>query len=194
MTLPDVPIREPVSLASPAPRGGLAPRSGALVGGLVITIVALLMSAGVALLAPLGIWIAGRVQRRRGRALTGFGSWLAGTGSVVIGVLALALVIGASLPAGSWRRAGRELDAVRATQPAPPPAWVERIAPGSARRAAATPPPSRTAMIVNLALGFELFTVMLGTLGWGGAMLLGYGARGRWPGAALPERAGADAD
>src|SRR6185503_2465013 len=75
--------------------------------------------------------------------------------------------------------------AVAARQP--PPAWLERFAPGYRVQQARMEPSSRLIAVLSaiFGVGFALsfFATIYGSLGWGAGMLLGLAAHGRWPGA-----------
>ena len=68
----------------------------------------------------------------------------------------------------------------------PPPAWLDRLAPGYRVQQARMAPSSRAFAVATaiFGVGFALtfFATLYGTLGWGAGMLLGLAIRGSWPG------------
>lgn len=165
---------------------GVPVRLAAILAGLLVLLGGTLVSFGTVLLAPLAMWVAAVVQRRRGRMLGRGAGWFVAAGSVVlVGVGFFAL--GAALaPAGTWHQMRHASDsAATAARREPPPTWVQRIAPGAARQSASVPssPAIQTAMIVWGGGVAALFMAALyGSIGWAAGMLLGFGAAGRWPG------------
>lgn len=106
--------------------------------------------------------------------------------SVVVGMLALMLFTWASLPTGSMEHFQYTADSVSAVnQKKPPPAWVERIAPGTSARAAQGPPTPkslRTPLLIwGVGVGILFVAALGGSIAWAGAMLCGFAIRGRWP-------------
>jgi hypothetical protein len=100
--------------------------------------------------------------------------------------LLLAGVAWSLIPAGTWSRARQAADsasAVAKTQP--PPAWLDRIAPGTAARASmssATRSPAMNTFTLILGAWFVagIFGGMIGTAGWIGSMLIVFAATGDW--------------
>ena len=161
-------------------------RVAALVAGLAVFAVASLFSFGVALCSPLGIWAVHRFQRSRGRSLDGWGIWMSSVGSAVVGVLLLAGVAWSLIPAGTWSRARQAADSASAvTRTQPPPAWLDRIAPGAAARASmsrSTRSPATNTLTLILGAWFVagIFGGMIGTAGWIGSMLIVFSVTGDW--------------
>jgi len=168
------------------PTAGTAARVAAYFGGICILVVATVISLGSALVAPLGMLVVAKVQRSRGRILSVLGHWLTAVGSVMI-LFALLGTVGASvIPKASFEKFRRESDSISAKQP--PPAWIERMAPGTSQRIAEQKrkPPSATAQNVGMAFGAAfvviLFGLIFGSIGWVGGALIAVGVKGRWPG------------
>jgi hypothetical protein len=131
--------------------------------------------------------IASTIWRHRGSKLSTLGHWVAAACGAAIAFLLFAGMIRSLSSKGSWSQMKQLADsAQKASAKEPPPAWLEKIAPGVAARSAAAKPPSERAQKVTLAFGaaIGLFFVVafFGSLGWAGGMLLGYGVNGQWPG------------
>lgn len=179
----------PVTAAA-APRAGVLARVLAVVAGIALFLVGGAMTLGLALAAPVGMLIAWAVARaRHHRPLTRLTSWIAAmlTAAVVVG--AVGAYMATKAPAGTFSQIEHVMDSARvARADQPMPAWVERIAPGTAaaqRNSATTPfAQSRAVMYWGAAMGAiftcALFGAFAGTLGWGATALVAYGARGRW--------------
>lgn len=172
---------------STMPAARIPARATALAAGLIVLAVGLLVSIGTVLLAPIGMWIVARVQRRRGRTLSPEGNWLAAVGSIAIVFVLLATSVVALTPADFWRQAARSADSTAAVSArTPPPAWLERIAPGASRQPANAPPTSPRMQQAAVAWGIGLAALILsaiyGTLGWGASLLLAFALTGRWLG------------
>ena len=168
------------------PTASTVARVAAFLGGLCILVVGMIFSLGAALLAPLGMVVATKVQHARGHALSVLGHWLAAVGSVMV-ILSLLGAIGASvIPKASFDKYRRESDSVSAKQP--PPAWIERMAPGTSKRLAEqrAKKPSANVQTVGMAFGAAFvvifFGLVFGSIGWVGGALIGMGVQGRWPG------------
>jgi hypothetical protein len=160
-------------------------RVAALIAGLAVLIGAALVSVGVALCAPLGVWAARRVRRARGRTLDAWSSWIGAVSAVIIALILVAGVLASRLPVGAWSRVRQAADSASAhaaTQP--PPAWLDRLAPGAARYSTngANNPPAFNAlfMLFGAVIGVGIFGNIIGTLGWIGTMLMVFAASGRW--------------
>ncbi|MDB4914911.1 MAG: hypothetical protein JWM95_2555 [Gemmatimonadetes bacterium] len=186
---------EPVA-ELPAPALLESPRSTSAVfrllaggGGICLLLLGAVISFGGVLLAPLAMWIAATVLRRKGKKLEKWPAWFVACG--VICVLTL------SISAAAWQRtSGASIDqihhnmdslaAVRRTNPRP--SWQDRLSPPGAQERADVMTrrmgQSRTAMTGMLLVGgilvAEFYAVFVGTLGWGGALLLHYSLKGRW--------------
>jgi hypothetical protein len=67
----------------------------------------------------------------------------------------------------------------------PPPAWLDRLAPGASTRYSNptsnnSPALNAFIMIWGMAFAVCFFGSLIGTLGWIGSMLLAFSASGRW--------------
>lgn len=162
-------------------------RAAALVAGVVVLLGGLIVSLGGVILAPIGMAVAGHVQRRRGRPLTRGGYWIAACSSMA---LAVALAGGALLstaPKGTVASVMHAADSSSAAAAKePPPAWLDRLAPGYRVQQARMEPSSRVVAVLTaiFGVGFALtfFSTLYGSVGWGAGMLLGLAFRGSWPG------------
>ncbi|MDB4907742.1 MAG: hypothetical protein JWO05_2526 [Gemmatimonadetes bacterium] len=180
----------------------LATRIAAFVGGIIVLALGSVISVGAALLAPIAIFVASRIVKARGGALTLWSSWVVAACSVGIGILLGGAVVALKLPNGSLQQVRTSYDSSSAqAAKQPPPKWLERIAPGSAARASQAQPRSHAMQTGLLAVGgmmmFSMLGGIVGSLGWAAALLLAFGAQGRWIGAgtgASPEIASAELD
>ena len=176
-------------------RGALA-RVAAFVAGVVVLISGIVVSLGAVVLAPIGMAAAAHVQRRRGHPLTRGGYWIAAFSSMAIVILVVTGALLSMAPKGTVANVMHAADsssAVAAKQP--PPAWLERLAPGYRVQQARMEPSSRLFAVITaiFGIGFAVttFATMYGTLGWGAGMLLGLAGQGRWPGSSpAPQEAG----
>jgi hypothetical protein len=159
--------------------------------GLVLLLAGALMSLGTVLVGTAGMGIATLAQHRRRRRLSRVGGWLASVTSVAIICAIIAFIVAETVPANTWAQMKTTMDsATAASSKQPPPAWVERMYPGMSQRAAAQRPvftgKTQSALMAGM-FGFMafFFVAIYGTLAWGVGMLLGYGVRGKWPGAVV---------
>src|SRR5689334_22754220 len=89
----------------------------AFLGGLCILIVAMVISLGTVVFAPLAMLIVAKVQRSRGRVLSVLGHWLTAVASVMA-LLALIGTISASvIPKASFDKFQRQSDFLSANRP-----------------------------------------------------------------------------
>jgi hypothetical protein len=167
--------------------GNTVYRIVALIAGAALVIVALLTSAGAAIIVPIAMGVAAHVVRRRGERLTPANSWLISV-LTYSGILTLVVVWAATL--GPMRGAAGQfaagMDSARKRPPPPPPAFL---------RSLPIPPPQplqpTTAKIVDVVggvMGLELLGLLTGSLCWAGVTLVVSGVtapRSRQP-ATLP--------
>jgi hypothetical protein len=185
--------------APPAPSGE-RPRAKRLVAG-VAGVAALLLAAsftfGGALVAAIGIGVGSAIARERGRRLTRGSSWVAAVVAVGLVVVGFFGIQAARTDAGTIKRFRDAMDS-SATHPTPPPAWLERIAPGAAARASARRTPANAtvqtafgvwAIVVGTALVAAVIACFVGTVGWLATLPLGYAFTGRWIGSRAPPEA-----
>ena len=162
-------------------------RVAALVAGFLVLIGATVLSSGLALAAPLGVWIVHRIQRARGHRLGLGDSWLGAVSAATLALIVVAAVMAIRLPSGTLSHLRQVADSASSESARqPPPAWLSRIAPRSATRYAAastTLPSGFNALILIWTLGMSvgLLGGLAGTVGWGGTMLVVFYASGHWP-------------
>jgi hypothetical protein len=170
----------------PESRTSLLSRVAALITGLAILLAAAAITYGLVLCAPLGVWVAHRFRRARGRSLGGWSSWLSAVGVTAVGLLLVAGIFASRLPVGSWSRIRQTVDSASANAAQqPPPAWLDRIAPRTAARSSRPDPTSQRlfsvlALIWGIGIFVGFFGSALGTIGWIGSMLLIFYASGHW--------------
>jgi hypothetical protein len=178
---------------SAPPAASPAARVVAFLVGLLVGLAALLVSLGTVLFSFASMGIASWMRRRRGRSLTPMASWVASIAGIAVVMLLGVGVTWSLMPKGAWQEAKRSMDSTSAnTPPTPPPAWLERLAPGSTQRAAQmNGKPSESMQAGMLIWGSAALVLMLsgfiGSLGWVSGMLFGFATNGRWPGAQPPE-------
>jgi hypothetical protein len=166
-----------------APPGSPAVRLAAFAGAVLLLIAGALVSFGIVLLAPVGTWVA-RALFWRGRRFRLTERWIASVGTMALTLLASVAVLLARTAPGTVERVRHAVDSTRSATPTvPPPAWVERIAPGTTAGAARTGalPTGLSAAFGLWGVGFALVLIAscYGTIGWGGSALLSYAVTGR---------------
>ena len=180
--------------AAPRPRTN-APwtfsRLLALAAGAVILIWITRWTFGLALVPLLGILIAVKVQRGRGKRLSMFGSWLASAGAAAIAFAVISAFAYSRLPPGSLTKT---LDSVmvaqqNAPQPKLPPILermqrddsVSRAARAQGEKLARDPKFLGTMMVFGMVMGSAIVASILGTVSWTSGLLLARGYTGEWP-------------
>jgi hypothetical protein len=158
----------------------------ALAAGLAILLGAAVTSFGVALSAPVGIWLVHRFQRARGRTLGAGDSWIGAVSGAIVTLLVIAGVVATMLPSGSWHQMRQVADSA-STEAAkrPPPAWLSRVAPTAGRPMpglAKSPAFNAVTMIWGMGFAVGILGGLVGTIAWVGAMLLIFSASGHWLG------------
>lgn len=162
----------------------------AAIAGVAMLLTVSVFSLGLALLAPIGMVVARAIARREKTPLTFFTSWLGAAFGVCAALIVVALVIFALLPGDTVASIVRTTDSVStASSKQPPPAWLEKIAPGSTARARASQPTQnspmiRTFKVVSTVFGavfvYSFLAMLIGTAGWVPSLLLTYAFSGRW--------------
>ncbi len=166
-----------------------AKRIVAGVAGVAALLLAASFTFGGALVAAIGVGVGSAIARERGRRLTRASSWTAAVVAVGVVVIGFFGIEGARLDAGAVSRFRYTMDSSEA-HPLPPPAWLERIAPGAAARAASRGPANTTvetafgvwAIVVGTAFVGALTACFVGTVGWLATLPIGYAVTGRWIG------------
>jgi hypothetical protein len=172
--------------AQPTPASAVE-RAAAFLAGLLVMAVSAIVTLGTALVGLAGMGIVTWALRRRGRPLSRGGGWIAACCAVAIVLVAASGTIWSVMPQRVWRDARRAMDSASAAPEPPPPAWLDRIAPGTSRRAAAMGKPPAGFQTGMMLWGFGFMIVMMsslaGSLGWAMGMLFGFAVKGHWPGA-----------
>ena len=176
--------------ATPVPRSaGAVARVFAFVGAVIVLLVGTVFSVGAALAAPVGMAVAAWLWRRRGKRLPAIGHWAAAMCGVVVAVVFYAGLVSAFVPSATWKQIQHAADSAQtASARTPPPAWLDRIAPGmaqqeAARQANVSDRTKSMAMAFGLGITAVMFGLFFGSIGWVAGMLLGLSVNGRWPGA-----------
>lgn len=169
----------------PAAPAGL--RILAAIGAAGVLLVGAVISFGGVLLAPIAIWIAAHIAKRRGARLTKWPAWVVGAGVICVVALAVSGTVWMNTSGDTVAQLHHNMDSLSAVQRPPPhPAWMDRLSPpGSSQRADQmalhTPPAVMSGMLfIGGILTAEFYSLIVGTLGWGGALLLHYAVRSRW--------------
>lgn len=154
--------------------------------GILALGIAALVTVGGALLAPLGIIVAWLIVRRRNRRLSRGASWIAAVAATAVALVALTTVLWTQLPADTLSQMQRAADSAQTHQP-PPPAWLERIAPGSTARAQVRQGSVGKGamiwfMVIGAGIGIGMLAGVVGTVGWLATLPLAYAITGRWIG------------
>jgi hypothetical protein len=158
-------------------------RVAALLAGVTILIGASVTMIGLALVAPLTVWLAYRIQRARGRSLSIWGSWMAAVTATLLTIVIVAGFFAARVPAGTWRSIRHAADSASAeSAKLPPPAWLNKLAPNARRYPMPQSSPTLNAALFawGLLLGGTLVAAVVGTVGWAGTMLLVLYRTGNW--------------
>lgn len=165
----------------------LPARAAALLVGLTILVTATVISFGLALAAPIGMWLLHRFRQARGRRFGATESWT--TAAVSVGLVMLIVAGGFSrkLPDGTWRQLRHAADSASIVQAnEPQPDWVRRVAPRTAARVESNgrqSPAMNTALLVwGLAMTIGFTAMIFGSLAWAGSMLIALSVSGYWLG------------
>lgn len=183
---------------------GPTARSLAALTGLGLLALAVRGTFGVALAAPAGMLAVIAVQRLRRRRWTRTASWL---GAVVATALVAGIIVAWVMyrtPPSTFERARQQAlaDQQRRRQhPGRAERVIQRLAPASpatpviqARTDSlmSTPGFFWAAAIFGGIIGCGFAGTIVGTFAWGCAMLVGFGALGRWPASRPPPAASAE--
>ena len=162
----------------------------ALLAGATAALALVVFTFGLAFAALLGMVILGAVRRSRARPYTRLESWLgavSGVAIIFLVVMSVVFAVGSVDIMGAMRQSA---EADRTREPTSFERRLERISPRTPASTAMEKrmegmAESETFMWVSLILGLLVTSVLLGVLvgsaTWGCAMLLVYGATGRWP-------------
>jgi hypothetical protein len=176
--------------AIPTVRRNTAKRVVAGLAGAAALVLAASFTFGGALVAAAGVAVGSAISRGRGRRLSRGVSWVAAVVAVEVALIGFLGFAALRAPSHTFSDIKHAMDSSQAN-PSPPPAWLERIAPGTAARSRA----ERSAMsgpvggafgVWAIVVGSVFFSGMLsalvGTLGWLATLPLAYGVTGRWIG------------
>jgi len=173
-------------IAHQEPKSSAGVRVAAAIGGLAVLAGTALISVGTVVIALIGMAVVAGVQRRRGRALTRSGHWVAACTTMAVVVLAFSGALLSYVPRGALSAAKQSMDSSSAASAKqPPPAWVQKLYPQYSQAAAnAKPSPVMVwvSLIIGVGIAVTFFATLYGTLSWGAGMLLGLALVGRWPG------------
>lgn len=159
-------------------------RVGAGVLGGCVFVVSAIITVGTALAAPIGVFVARTIARRRGRAVTRWTTWIGATVASCVAVAALVTTFVVRAPTGTLQTLRDVQRADTAARNAPPPAWVTRLFPQAAQRPnAVTEHLVRSTaftgyiLVETAGLMLLMFAVLAGSAGWAGTLLLAYAFR-----------------
>jgi hypothetical protein len=165
-------------------RTGPVGRVLAFIGGVLALVAGAAGSFGIVIMAPIGMGLVALVQHRRGRRTTRWGSWIAATLSVTAALGVIAIVVYSKVPTPVWRQAMHTADSAQAASAKqPPPAWIQRMAPGMAQQPKTSPKVQSALMAGGIGMAIAFFATFFGTLGWAAGLLFGFAISGRWAGA-----------
>jgi uncharacterized membrane protein YgcG len=158
------------------------------IGGLLALAIAARFTFGAALLAPIGMAVASAIVRKRHHVLTRRTTWAGAVIAVGVVLICATAIPLAFVPAGTFAQIQRTADSVSAAPQPPPPAWLERIAPGASASSAAQRRPSGAlgsafnvwAMVVGSVFVTAILSAFIGTIGWAVSLPLVYAFTGRW--------------
>jgi predicted PurR-regulated permease PerM len=160
------------------------------VAGAVLFLVALLVSLGAALAAPLGMLFVRRWTARHNRRSSVVASLLGAVLATAVAAAALLLVIFTVVP--EFRQEIQKPSQEAQAKPAKLPDWYTRMFPQAQRTDSATqqlvrsPAFTTLALIAGGAMASLFLGVLGGALGWGGSSLLAFAWRGRRGADAVP--------
>jgi hypothetical protein len=187
--LSDEPL--PTALVSAPPeRAGAVFRVAAALVGLCALLVASLLTAGGAFVAIVGMVVAYSIAKRRQRPLTRAASWVGAVGASGVAIFIVASLTFYLMPNGTVAAMKHSYDSTMAvSRSAPPPPWVERMAPGSTARANARPFAAHPAIergftvwmgAMSGVMIWAMTSIFIGTAGWLCGLLLAFALTGSW--------------
>jgi ABC-type dipeptide/oligopeptide/nickel transport system permease component len=150
-------------------------------GGVVIMLTSALFTLGASLAAPIGILVAQRRARRKGRPLTRGAAWLSAVFASIITVALGLIVLVAFTPASAWREIQKGTAEARVAQDTlHSPAWITKVFPRTAQsdsvaqKVANSPGFLLVVFAVGVLFTCAFFGALGGTAGWMGSVLLSY--------------------
>jgi hypothetical protein len=172
------------------PSSNMISRVAAFIVALCILIGGAVFSLGTVLFAPLGMAVATRLWRRRGRALPMVGHWLAAVISVSALLVILASVGAGLVPKSTWEQFGQTMDSASvAAQRQAMGRGSARATPVDTAKATTRFPHATSVTVTTITMSFGaafviiIFGAIFGSVGWAAGMLFGFAMKGRWPGA-----------
>jgi hypothetical protein len=175
---------------TPEPLASHVSRAFVAIAGGALLITAAVFTFGLALLAPIGMIAARYIVRRQNSSLTLGTSWLGAASSVAITLVAVVLFLVTQMPKGTFATIQHGADSASvASAKRPPPAWLERVAPGVTARTRAKPVAGNGVvthaftvwtLVVGGVFAYTMFAVVIGTAGWVPSLLLSFAFTGRW--------------
>jgi hypothetical protein len=148
------------------------------IAGVVVLLVSGLFTLGSALAAPLGMFVALRRARRKGRPLTRAASWLSAVFASIILLFVGLVVLFSFMPGSAWQEMQKGATEARVhPDTANLPAWMKSM-PRSAQSDSMTNKLATNPgfFLMTFAIGIAFTCVFLGaiggTAGWIGAVLL----------------------
>jgi hypothetical protein len=177
-----------------SPRAGMPTRVMALLAGITVLMLVTPFTLGLSLAAALGVIVVAFIQRRRSRTLTRGRAWVVAAGTAAAAAIVGLAVVALSLSPAQRQRIRAVVQEANQAPPPPPPAWLEQITSGEpgkggAERTSGDPLADRLAKsrafqlyfgVLGGGLALLLLGALYGSVGWATAMLLAYGATGRW--------------
>lgn len=164
---------------------GIVARVLAILAAIALLGLVSLASFGTVLLAPLGMLVYAKVQRRRGQPSWSAATWFVAGGSVALGLLIVAGGVASNISSDDLRTVRRAMDSASTSAPQrPSPAWLERMqrTAGGGAIAPVKPVKYGTGMMVFGGIFLvNILSALVGTLGWLGGILLWCGITGRVP-------------
>ena len=180
----------PAPIPAAEPTASMISRVGAFIVALCVLIGGAVFSLGTVLFAPLGMAVGTYVWHRRGRALTMVGHWLTAVLTVMALLVILAAVGAGFVPKSTWQQFGHTMDSASvAAQRQAVGRGIARATPADTAKATARVPRATSLTVLSITMSFGavfvviVFGAIFGSVGWAAGMLLGFAAKGRWPGA-----------
>jgi len=150
-------------------------------GGVVILLISALITFGASLAAPVGVFIALRRARRRGRPLTRIASWLSAVFASIIMLGLGSLVLVVLLPEKAWQEMQKgAAEAQVAQDTVRSPSWMTKAFPRTAQSDSVANKLAHSSgffvatLAVTLLFMCVLFGAIGGSAGWLAAVLLRY--------------------
>jgi hypothetical protein len=154
--------------------------------GIAALVVTAILTGGGTFCAFLGVFVAAIIASRKRRRLSRRASWLGAVAGSAIALAGFGVFAFRALPPGTYSQIQRSSDSASAT--AKPPAWLERVAPGTGARMARKPSmPTGVARafqlwasITGAVIGLVIVAAIVGTVGWLVTLPLAFAWRGQW--------------